>query len=176
MTASQQRFTYIREAVAAADSSGLLTTTNRNWGGRSQTLGKPIPPDTQALELLFIGDHATDPNNLAATVKVWAYPLDGPAHLVKAFDLTVGQCQVVTKPTGNTAAGTAARWVDTIAPDDADPTNYWADDPYIVGTETDGIASIWFNTYGAAHITVEITALAAGLSLDVLMRPMSGLR
>lgn len=174
MIPTQAQWSYIREAVSSADSSGLLTTTNSNWDAKSTTRGMPIPAGAQALQLVFIGDHASDPEDKTATVKVTVYDPDGPAMVVQAFDLTVGGQKVLRKPRRSVANATA-KWVETIVPSAADPAHYWFTEPTILGVKTDNVASIAFKTYGAAYMTVEITALAAGLILDVLSRPIDRL-
>ena len=99
------------------------------------------------------------------------YRSGGPAQAAQSFDLIVGGQKVLLKPKRSTANATA-KWVETITPYAADPASYWISAPEIVGVKADNAACIAIKTYGAAYVTVEITALSVGLSLDVLMSPV----
>ncbi len=174
MLSSQPSWQYVREAVAAADSTGLLTTTNSDWGQRSTTRGLAIPGGAKAVILGFIGDHASNPEDGTATVKISLYRSGGPAQIVQSFDLIVGGQKVNFKPR-RADANTTAKWVETITPNATDPASYWISDPVIVGVKADNAACIAVKTYGAAYVTVEITALGTGIILDVLMAPLAEL-
>lgn len=176
MKLAQTPWKPIRTAVATAD-SGPLDASNSDWENRSLTRGCAITPGTQAVLLSFIGDHATDPATKTATVKVSVYRYGGPAQVVQSYDLVVGDQLVVKKPYEADANATA-KWVDEIVADDADPAAYYvssANSPEIFGVLTNNVAGVAVKTFGAAWITVEITALAAGLILDVLMAEVDGL-
>jgi hypothetical protein len=165
----QAGWQYVRQEVAAADSTNLLGGSNSDWGNReARGRGIPILPGTRGIVLAFIGDHATNPNNGTASVKVSLYRSGGPAQAVQSFDLTVGNQLANYKPTGTTKS-TTAKWVDTIIPSVATPSNYWLAEPMIFGGLADNVAAIGVKTYGAAFITVEVTALGSGIILDVLM-------
>ena len=174
MLSTQPSWQYIREAVAAADSSGLLDDTNSDWGNRSEERGKAIPSGAKAIILAFIGDHASDPEDGEATIKVSLYRSGGPAQVVQSFDLTVGGQLCNFKPRREDANATA-KWVDGIVQNASDPASYWISTPQIVGVLDDNVACIAIHTYGAAHVTVEVTALDSGLSLDALMAPLGEL-
>jgi len=172
---SQPSWQYVREAVDTADSGGdLLGTTNSDWGQRSMARGLDIPGGAKAIILAFIGDHATEPEDGEATIKVSLYRSGGPAQVVQSFDLTVGGQACNFKPRREDANATA-KWVDEIVPNASDPASYWISTPEIVGVLDDNVACIAIHTYGAAHMTVEVTALDSGLSLDVLMAPLGEL-
>jgi hypothetical protein len=173
-SANQMAWEYIREAVTAADSTGLLTTTNSNWGARPLTRGKSIYPGAVAVLIAFIGDHVTDPEDRTATVKLTAHRSGGPAQVIQSFDIIIGGQKVLKKP-GRTAANATAKWAESIVPNATDPASYWISQPEIVGVLADNVACIALKTYGAAWITAEITVLGTGLILDVLMAPIGEL-
>ncbi|MFH0981799.1 MAG: hypothetical protein V2A79_09700 [Planctomycetota bacterium] len=171
MNAQQAPWDYIRQEVATADASGLLTTTNSNWDEReTQGRGKAIGPGAKALLLAFIGDHAADPAALTARIKFSIYRSGGPAHVLGTYDIVIGGQAVVLKPRKITANATA-KWADTIT----EVSQYWIAAPELVGVLANNVALIAVKTYGAAYITAEITALDAGLSLDVLLAPIDEL-
>jgi hypothetical protein len=170
MNANQAPWKVLRASVAAADSTGLLTTTNSNWHARPEARGKAIPQGAQALLITFIGDHASDPEDGTATVKLTAYRSGGPAQVVGTYTVTIGGQKVVTNPVTNVAEATA-KYAETIA----ETSTYWITPPEIVGALADNVACLALKVYGAAFIVAEVTALSAGLTLDILMSPIDQL-
>ena len=170
MHANQAPWQVLRAGVAAADATGLLTTTNSNWDDRPATRGKLIPHGSQAVLLTFMGDHAVDPEDGTATVKLTAYRQNGPAQIVGTYGVTIGGQKVVCNPATGVVEATA-KYAETIT----ETSTYWITDPEIVGVLTDNVACLAVKTYGAAFIVAEVTALSAGLTLDVLMSPIDNM-
>lgn len=168
MNAQQAPWEYIREAVAAADSAGLLATTNSNWDERN-TKGrcKRIPHGAKALLITFIGDHATNPEDGTATIKFSAYRSGGPAQVIGTYTIVIGGKLVVMKP-GRIVANATAKWAESVV----GVSEYWITAPEIIGALADNVACLAVKTYGFSDITAEITALSAGIILDVLMAPI----
>jgi hypothetical protein len=172
MSASQAAWEYVREGAAADGGGTLLGTTNSDWGQRAaQGHGLAIPAHARAILLAFIGNHASDPENGTATVKVTFYRSSGPAQLVQSLDLTFGGQRARFKPRRSTDSGALAKWAENIIPSAAAPTSYWISDPVIVGAAaaSDNAACVAIKTYGAAYCTVEVTVVSAGITVDVLM-------
>ena len=169
MNAQQAAWRALRLAVAAADSTGLLTTTNSNWHARPLTRGTRVPQGAKALLVAFIGDHVTNPEDGTATVKFTAYRNGGPAQTIGTYTLVIGGQKVILKPTDPTkAANATAKWAETIS----QTSEYWVSTPQIIGVLADNVACLAIKTYGAAFIVAEVTALSAGLTLDILMAPI----
>ena len=168
MNAQQAPWEYIRQEVAAADATGLLDKDNSNWDKRNATgRCKRIPHGAKAILIAFIGDHATDPEDGTATVKLTGYRSGGPAQVIGTYAIGIGG-QLVAKKPGKTAANATAKWAETIT----ETSQYWITAPEIVGVLADNVACIALKTYGFSDITAEVTALGTGLTLDVLMAPI----
>jgi len=163
----QAPWEFLRESVAAAESSNLIVLQNANWDQRAaQSRGAVIPREAQALLIAFVGDEAAaaDPNDNTATVKFWMYRMGGPAQVVGTYTISIGGQLVVQSPRRATAR-TNAHWADTIA----QTSEYWISTPKITQVVADNVATLYIPTYGAAYITAEVTALGTGLTLDVMM-------
>jgi hypothetical protein len=164
----QRAWEYIRKGVSAADSTGLLATTNSDWGNREKVnRGHIIPTTAKALLIAFIGDHASDPEDGVATIKLTAYRQGGPAQVIGTYEIVIGGQKVNFRP-GYAAATATAKWAETITED----SNYWIVAPQIFGVLADNVACLAIRTYGAAYVTAEVTALGTGITLDVLMSPL----
>ncbi|MCP4992658.1 MAG: hypothetical protein GY934_02555 [Gammaproteobacteria bacterium] len=167
----QSGWDFIREGVATADSTNLIALHNAHWRARaSQSRGIAIPRESQALLVAFVGDEAAaaDPNDNTATVKFWMYRTGGSAQIVGTYTISIGGQNVVQGPR-RSAARTNAHWADTIT----ESSEYWIASPKVTQVYDDNVATLYIPTFGAAYVVAEVTVLGSGLTLDVMMSPVT---
>ena len=172
MNANQAPWRVLRAGISAVDNP-LITTTTGNWDARPLTKGQPIPHGALALFLAVIGDHVTDPEDSTVTIKFTAFRQGGPAQVIGTYVFTIGGQKVTLHPAASPAtASTTMKYAENIA---ESGVPYWIADPQIVGNLADNMACIALKTYGAAFIAAEVTAIDAGLTVDVIMSPVDNL-
>ena len=171
MIANQDTWHYLREGVTT-ESSGLLTTTNSDWGYReANSRGHRIPSGARALLFSFIGNHASDPDDGTAQVKFSIHMAGGVAHAVGTYNLVFGDLRCVFKPRKTTATLAKSKYAESIA----QVSENWIATPQISGVGTDTCALLAVKTYCAAYVTAEILAVSAGITVDVLMKAINEL-
>jgi hypothetical protein len=173
MIANQSPWLYLREGIGE-EATDLLGATNSDWGSRdANSRGREIPSETRALLFSFIGNHATNPDNALAQVKLSMYMAGGVALVVGTYNLIFGDLRCVYKPRRYTDGATGAK--SKYAEDIAEVSQNWIATPQISGNGTDTCAILAVKTYCAAYVTAEILSVGTGITVDVLMKAINEL-
>jgi len=125
-----------------------------------------IPPNWVNLYLAFMGSHASEPNDGTASVYIYMYKKHGPAQYVGDYNLVVGDMDVVRYPYAPYDGVSLKNWVNTITL----VAEQWIQTPDIIASGTnEGVAMLRIPTFGFYGILVEVDAVSAGITLDVLV-------
>lgn len=154
-----QLFRGYEDTVDAA----LIAATGIAWGQIPAGQAISVPPGMQGILIAFVGDHATDPNNLTAVANLWAYRSRGFGQMVGTYTLTVGNLGISKEPWDLGEVNATAKYVDSIV--ESDPN--WLATPKILG-KANQCAVMGIKTYDYTTWVIEFSAIDAGLSVAAM--------
>lgn len=162
MRRTELEWQLFRDYVNAADNP-LIAAGGIAWTQipAGTTLG--VPYGMQGILLAFIGDHASDPNDLVAVANLWAYRSRGFGQMVGTYTLTVGNLAISQEPWDLGETNATAKYIDSIV--ESDPQ--WLSTPKILA-RADHAAIMGITTYDFTTWAIEFSSVGVGLSVATL--------